>query len=202
MRKIVLLPLLVIIVGICAAAQSNELAFIAGVKATPAGSAAIGTSNEVSVDKSFAFEASYAHQLRSVPLVALQLELPVVAVPDAGLNKSNILVAKSYTSIYFTPGFRLKFATAFPVNPWVSAGGGLAHFNPSSTNTAGGPSGATSTTKGAFQVGAGLDFKAPAFPIALRVEAREFYAGAPNIGLPKLDLHHNVFIGGGIVLRF
>ena len=142
MRKIVLLPLLVIIVSICAAAQSNELAVIAGVKATPAGSAAIGTSNEVSVDKSFAFEASYAHQLRSVPLVALQLELPMVAVPDAGLNKSNILVAKSYTSIYFTPGFRLKFATAFPVNPWISAGGGLAHFNPSSTNTAGGPSGA------------------------------------------------------------
>ena len=104
--------------------------------------------------------------------------------------------------LWFWGEMRLKFATAFPVNPWVSAGGGLAHFNPSSTNNAGGPSGATSTTKGAFQVGAGLDFKAPAFPIALRVEAREFYAGAPNTGLPKLDLHHNVFIGGGIVLRF
>lgn len=201
-HKIVLASMLFVAVCVNAVAQKNELALVAGVKITPSGSFGASTSNTVDVDKSFAFEASLAHTLASVPMVALQLEIPVVAVPNSDISRSNLLAARSYSSIYFTPGFRLKFATALPVNPWISAGGGMARFNPSSTNNAGGPSGATSTTKGAFDVGAGIDFKATGFPIALRVEAREFYAGVPNLALPSLDLHHNVFFGGGIVFRF
>ena len=202
MRKIFVLIGFLMAVSFSAAAQSNDLALVAGVKVTPSGSAATGAPNTVDVDKSFAFEASFAHDLKSVPMVALQLELPVVAVPNADVTSSNVLASKSYSSFYFTPGFRLRFGTKLPISPWLAAGAGIAHFNPSQTNQVGGASPANSSTKGVFDVGGGLDFKAPVLPIAFRLEVREFYAGVPNLGLPRLDLHHNIFAGGGIVFRF
>jgi opacity protein-like surface antigen len=202
MRKIVLVSFFVVALCLSASAQ-NDLAIVLGVKVTPSGTGSTSTgSSTVDVDKAFAFDATFAHDLRSVPEVALQLELPVVAVPTADISSSTLLTSKSYSSIYFTPGLRLRLGTSLPVSPWFSAGGGIAHFSPSSTTQAGSPSGASSTTKGAFQIGAGLDFKAPVLPIGVRLEVREFYAGVPNLGLPHLDLHHNIFAGGGLVFRF
>jgi hypothetical protein len=67
---------------------------------------------------------------------------------------------------------------------------------------AGGASGAKSSTEGALQVGAGADFGVYRKSIALRAEVRDFYTGAPNLGVPGINLRHNVIVGGGIVFRF
>ena len=202
MRKIFVFTGFLLAICLSAAGQSNELALTAGVKITPSGTAGAGAPNSVDVDKAFAVEGSFAHDLKSVPMVALQLELPVVAVPTADVPRGSVLSSKSYSSIYFTPGFKLRFGSKLPINPWIAAGAGIAHFNPSSTTQTGTPSGASSTTKGAFEAGGGLDFKATIFPIAFRLEVREFFTGVPNLGIPRLDLHHNIFAGGGIVFRF
>src|SRR4051794_29445642 len=115
-------------------AQKNELAVIVGAKVTPeVGSA----TNKTTFSTGFAFEGNYAAQLVHVPAVSLHLEFPVVASPSTDLSTSNLTAVKSYSSIFFTPALRLKILPGSPLSPWISAGGGLAHFGPGSTTQAG-----------------------------------------------------------------
>ena len=180
-------------------AQKNELAVIAGAKVTPkVGSA----TNETTFSTGFAFEGNYAAQLAHVPAVSLHLEFPVVASPSTDLTTSNLTAVKSYSSIFFTPALRLKLLPESPFSPWISAGGGLAHFGPGSTTQAGTTVNTASTNKGAVQAGVGADFHPPLLPVAFRFEARDFYTGIPNLNTVDIKVRHNIFVGGGIVLRF
>jgi hypothetical protein len=180
-------------------AQKNELAVIAGAKITPK----VGTtSNETTFSTNFAFEANYATQLAHVPAVSLHLEFPFVAAPSTDLTTSNLTAVKSYSSIFFTPALRLKILAGAPFSPWVSAGGGLAHFGPGSTTQAGTTVTTTSTNKGAVEAGVGADFHPPLLPVAFRFEARDFYTGIPNLNTVNIKVRHNILVGGGVVLRF
>lgn len=180
-------------------AQKNELAVIAGAKITPkVGS----TTNETTFSTNFAIEANYAAQLAHVPAVSLHLEFPFVAAPSTDLTTSNLTAVKSYSSIFFTPALRLKILPESPFSPWISAGGGLAHFGPSSTTLAGTTVTTASTNKGAVEAGVGADFHPPLLPVAFRFEARDFYTGIPNLNTVNIKVRHNLLVGGGVVFRF
>lgn len=182
-------------------AQKNELALVAGAKITPqVGSTASGT--QTTFATTFAFEANYATQLASAPGAALHLEFPFVASPNTDLTTANLTAVKSYSSIFFTPALRLKILPGAPFSPWISAGYGIAHFNPGSTTQAGTTVSTNSTTKGAAQAGIGADFHPPLLPVAFRIEARDFYTGIPNLNTVSIKVRHNLMVGGGIVLRF
>jgi hypothetical protein len=189
----------VLLSAMFAVAQTSELAGVVGVKFTPSSSSA--TSGSTSVDTALGFEFSLAHQFKGAANVSLMWEVPVMVTPSATVNTSNLLASKNYSSLYFTPGIKLKFGLP-SLSPWISIGGGIAHFSPSHTSISGGASPATSTTKGAGSAGAGLDFKAGFLPLTFRVEAREYFSGAPNLNIPQLSLHNNLFAGGGIVITF
>lgn len=180
-------------------AQKNELAVIAGAKITPkVGS----TTNETTFSTNFAVEANYAAQLAHVPAVSLHLEFPFVAAPSTDLTTSNLTAVKSYSSIFFTPALRLKILPESPFSPWISAGGGLAHFGPSSTTLAGTTVTTASTNKSAVEAGVGADFHPPLLPVAFRFEARDFYTGIPNLNTVNIKVRHNLLVGGGVVFRF
>lgn len=195
--------LMCLILGVCAAAsaQSSELGLVVGAKITPSGTTS-GSPGETTVDKAFAFEVSYAARLAGTPGVALQLEIPFTAVPTSNISVSNVLVSKSYSSFYVTPGLRLKLAPDSGFSPWVAAGVGIVHFNPSSTNLGGTTNTLSSTTKSAYSVGGGIDLHSKGSPLGFRFEARELYTGVPRIAIPKISIHNNVLLAGGIVLRF
>jgi hypothetical protein len=201
MQKLICLGALLLGLSLSASAQSNELAFVAGAKVTPSvGTSAAG--NQTTFSTSFAFEGNYAARLAHVPFVALHLEFPVVASPTTNLTSNNLTAVSSYSSVFFTPALRLKLVPGAPVSPWFSAGYGIAHFGPGSTDQAGTGINAKSTTKGAAEGGVGLDFHAPLLPIAFRVEARDFYTGIPNLNTLSIRARNNILVGGGIVLRF
>ncbi len=201
MRKHLLVFSILTLVCLNAYAQKNELALVAGAKVTPTvGSTTTG--NQTDFSTTFAFEANYAAQLAHVPAVALHLEFPFVASPSTDLTTSNLTAVKSYSSIFFTPSLRLKLLPGSPFSPWISAGGGIAHFNPGSTTQSGTTVSTNSTTKSAVQGGVGADFHPPLLPIAFRVEARDFYTGIPNLNTISIKVRHNILVGGGIVLRF
>ena len=164
-----------------------------GVKATPA------------------FEVSYGRSLARFRKLILEVELPLVFGPARDVESQG--AAKSYSSLFFTPSMRLVFAYAvrgdkkdkkpyLPIYPWVSIGGGLAHFSPSPFTSFGAPSGASSTTTGAFQIGGGADILPFKKAIGFRIEARDFYAGNPNLGVQGLTHHNNVVAGAGLVVWF
>jgi hypothetical protein len=125
-----------------------------------------------------------------------------VASPSTDLTTSNLAAVKSYSSIFFTPSLRLKILPETPFSPWISAGGGLAHFGPGSTAQAGTTVTTTSTNKSAVQAGVGADFHPPLLPVAFRFEVRDFYTGIPNLNTVNIKVRHNLLVGGGLVLRF
>lgn len=198
MRRISFLA--VFLLAFCASSlgQKNELALVAGGKVTPS----VGSTNQTTFSTTFAFEANYATELVDVAAASVHLEFPFVASPATDLTTSNLTAVKSYSSIFFTPSLRLKLASKSVFAPWISAGGGLAHFNPSSTTVGGTTTSVKSTTKSAVQVGAGADIHPPLLPLALRAEVRDFYTGIPNLNTINIKVRHNLFVGGGIVLRF
>ncbi|MGC2742361.1 MAG: hypothetical protein WA672_04180 [Candidatus Angelobacter sp.] len=136
----------------------------------------------------FSVEGAYAHRLVNFRLASLHLELPIMF--STGRNTG--LLSPTFSTLFFTPSVRLKFLPSSGVSPFVSAGGGFARFNDSPT----------SDTKGAFQVGGGLDFKTRLPLLGFRIETRDFIAGPPSFTSLTNKHLNNLFVGGGIVLRF
>lgn len=199
MRNVLALFVLIVGISFSAAAQGNDLAVVAGAKFTPGPSSPFGA---ITVNRSPAFEAGFAHQIKGFSLASLQIEFPIMAAPNATIRSSNFFVTKSYNSLYITPGLRLRFASEASVSPWVALGGGLVRFAPSSVSVAGGTSSAAGALKGTGDAGGGLDFKVPVVPLTFRIEAREYFSGSPNLNIPQLSLHNTVFAGAGLVLKF
>jgi len=172
--------------------QSNDLAMSAGGMFSPnsdrsgACAAVVGVPCLLSgpAKAGLSLEGTLAHRLANLHLASFHLELPVLGTPN------RTAPGTSYSAIFFTPG--IKFRLSLPAfSPFLSVGGGLAHFsNGSSTNGA--------NTTGALQLGGGADVRTPIEFIGLRGEVREFYTGTPNFSTTQ----HNVFVGGGIVLKF
>src|SRR5258707_6307992 len=81
------------------------------------------------------------------------MELPIAAVPSQKVTFSNATTAFDHvSSVFITPGFRLKLAPGAPIAPWVSVGGGWAHYSADFAPT---------TNKGAIQYGGGVGFLTP-----------------------------------------
>ena len=132
-----------------------------------------------------AFEGTVAHRIVNFDFVSLHLELPVMGAPNRNGNG-----VSNFSEVFFTPGLRVRFSLPL-VSPFLSLGGGFAHFSPhSSLNN---PSG----THGALGAGAGVDVRTPIPLLGFRAEVREFYTGDPYAAT-----QHNIFAGAGIVLKF
>jgi opacity protein-like surface antigen len=197
MRKLLVAFSLVVMMGLNAAAQKSEIGFVVGGKITGNGTSPSGTTK---VNTAFPFQVNYATQLFPLGAGALELNIPLLAVPTTEISSSTLFTAKSYSSVYILPGVRLRLGTVF--SPYVEAGVGFARFGPSKTTLGGFPSGANSSTKAAFDVGGGIDWRPKKSPIGLRFSATELYSGVPDLAIPKLNMHNNVLLAGGIVLRF
>jgi len=192
-------------------AQSNEIGFLVGgtlspntdhvggvacVANDPNCAAANHTSGQIS------YEGVIAHRIENLHLASFSIELPVVGIPSRTARHATVIpgstnIFQSFSSIFFTPGLRLKLSVP-GISPFVSVGGGFAHF--SSDTSSQGAAGSSSTT-GAFQVGGGIDLTTPIPRVGFRGEVREFYTGFPSV-LTVGTSRHNLFVGGGLVLRF
>lgn len=199
MRRKSLLAVLLFAFSLASFGQSSELGVVAGGVISPDGqpSAGIGSCTitnpncgaPVQSRTAFAVEGVFAHRVINAHLASLYFEFPIVGTPNRTLRQ--VTNTQDFSSIFFTPGVKLRLE-APGVKPFVSVGGGFAHFSASGS----------SSTEGAFQVGGGFDFTTPIPLIALRAEAREFYTGLPSAFRITPVNRNNVFVGGGIVLRF
>jgi hypothetical protein len=145
--------------------------------------------------------------LLNAKVASLHLEVPFAGIPSQKVTftvfpdiVSNVFTAR-LSSVFITPSIKAKFLPGAPVSPWVSAGGGWAHFSfPNDF-----------TNKGALQFGGGADIKTPFPHFGFRVEVRDFLSGHPSFGTPGVGLvgnaesglsRHNVLAGGGFVVHF
>jgi hypothetical protein len=179
-------------------AQKNEAAvtfggmFTVGAKGSAICEAILTcpTNVDITLSPGFALNGSFSHRIADFKAAALSFELPLLATPSRGQG----FLSDNFSTIYFTPSFRVQFAPSASISPFLSAGAGFGHF-----------SGVGSDTRWATQFGGGLDFKTHLPHLGFRVEVRDYINGTPSIGnLSNITAGHmqQVYAGGGVVLRF
>jgi hypothetical protein len=200
-----LILMAIVCVSTAAVAQKADAAFVVGgsfVSDTQATFLVPSTSiaSTIKTDHHIFYEGTLGVRLLNAKAASLHVELPVAGIPSQTLKFTNLPSAglSDFSTLFITPGLRLKLLPVAPISPWVSFGGGWARYSLSGT----------SNSKGAIQYGGGLDFKLAPL-IGLRAEVRDFVTGDPNFGLASVVNgndsgfhHHNILAGGGIVLRF
>ncbi|MGC2695899.1 MAG: hypothetical protein WA738_08915 [Candidatus Angelobacter sp.] len=206
MKRFLILAV-ILCVSTFAAAQKADAAFVVGgsfvsdttgtflLPGTPAATASIKTDHHIFLEGALGVRLLNAH------LVSLHAELPVAGIPSQPLAITGVPTTLDHLStIFITPGLRLKILPVAPISPWVSIGGGWARY---SLKTVG-----LTQNKGAIEYGGGLDFKTGLPLLGFRAEVRDFVTGDPNFGFTSIFNtnsglhHHNILAGGGIVLRF
>lgn len=146
---------------------------------------------------------NYGRRLKDYGWLGLSAELPVAVDFDTDLNAGRNLIPEDYKSFFVTPSLRVNFFPGQGVSPWVSAGGGYGLFKKSDQLVFGGPNpGKTTTNTGVIQFGAGLDVW-PWHNWGIRLEARDFYSGMPDLNVDTgRSRQHNYYVGGGVIRRF
>jgi hypothetical protein len=190
-----------------ALAQKADVAFVVGGSfvsdSQQTFSTGPGSFNTLKTDNHIFLEGVPAFRLANAHLASLHLEVPVAGIPSQKLTLSTTptTLIDHINTLFITPSLRLKLLPISPISPWVSFGGGWARYGLDS---------GTRTNKGAVQYGGGLDFKTGLPLLGFRAEVRDYVTGDPNFGLGSVLSgntkgglhHHNVLLGGGIVLRF
>ncbi len=204
---IAVLAVIMSILGGSAAAQDekNELTGLIG-RIFISDQGIIGATNEnpvVRSGKGLTFEVNYARRLMGTPIFAVSGEVPAVFNLDEQLGSGDNVVPKNYKQIFVTPSARLNLFPDTAVSPWVSLGGGFAHFSENKDLIYYGPNPGTSSTSGVLQGGFGLDVRV-LHQFSIRLDVRDFWSGTPNLPLADTGKtrQHNYFVGGGVVWHF
>jgi hypothetical protein len=149
------------------------------------------------------FEVNYARHFLATPIYAVSGEVPAVFNLDEKLNSGGPVVPTKYSQIFVTPSARVNLFPETAVSPWVSIGGGFAHFSEGNNLIYYGTNPGKSTTSGVLQIGVGLDVRVW-HRFSIRGQVRDFYSGTPDLPLADTgkSRQHNYFVGGGVVYHF
>lgn len=187
-------------------AQEHELALLVG-RLKPS-DRSLQLNPLPAVDAAFSgaatYQFNYANRVVNGEVASLHLELAVTAAPRTGVKSDNFLLPRTYSTLIFTPGLKLKVLPTGGLSPYVVSGIGVGRFALSDTNINGTPvaPGDRSNTSFVFNFGGGVDLNLLG-PLSIRGEVRDFMTGTPSFSTPFLnDRQHNLFVGVGIVLRF
>jgi len=198
-----MLLLLIFVSSPAVFAQEHELALLVGrLKASDSTLNSVGQV-KAAFDGAVTYQINYANRMVNGELASLHWELAIAGAPRTGVRSSNVLLPRTYSTLIFTPGLKLKIFPGGGFSPYLAGGVGLGRFSQSGTNINGSPNtGDRSNTSFVFNYGGGVDLNVLG-PISVRGEARDFMTGNPSFSTPFLnDRKHNLFVGAGIVVRW
>lgn len=183
-------------------AQQHEISVLVGRMKTGDRGLRSLTPVKTAFDGAVTYQINYGQRMVDGKVASFHWELAITGTPNTNVKSTNLFLPKSYSSLFFTPGVKLKI---FPggISPYLVAGGGLARYKESSTNISGAANtGDRANTTWVFDYGGGVDFSLIKY-LALRGEIRDFITGNPQFSTPFLtDKQHNVFVAGGVVIRW
>ncbi len=186
-----------------AQAQKNEFSFLVGYVVTEDGELNLPSIGKISIDDGLTFQIAYGRRFVDAKAVSLHFEVVVAATPGKSIKASNVLLPSSYSSLFITPGVKLKLFPGFFITPFVAVGGGYARLTVSDTLISGQPnSGSRSSNAAVYNYGGGLEVKIFPF-VSLRGEVRNFVSGRIDFNLPAFnDRQSNLIPAAGVVIRF
>jgi len=202
-RSILVVAALILLSCDAASAQQNEIGFTSGGLKIGERGFDLPQPGFIKFGTGFTYELNYARRLVDAKVAALYFEVPFAGTPRTKVNTANALSPRSYSSIFFTPGLKLKLLPGRKYSPFAVMGFGLAHYRESDTlvDDQANPDRKT-TTDGVFDFGFGLDVKVISV-LSIRGEVRDFYTDLPPLNVRALhDRQHNALISAGIVVRF
>jgi hypothetical protein len=204
-KRLAFLVLLVFFLACGALAQINQVSLTVGrtfvstqtIQNCPYISCNIHFANPVSI------AGNYGRLLTTHKIFGIYAELPVGVYFKMNLNTYENQIPKDIGALFITPSVRVNFFSGDSVTPWVSFGGGYGRFRQSSELLFGGSNpGPTGTNTGVVQFGGGLDVWFW-HDWGMRVEARDFYSGAPDLNVDTgRSRQHNYYVGLGVARRF
>jgi opacity protein-like surface antigen len=186
-------------------AQEHELAFVVG-RLKPS-DRSLSLNPVQTVDAAFSgaatYQINYSNRVVNGELASVHFEIPVIVAPRVGVKSDNFFLPRTYSTLLFTPGLKLKVFPSGGLSPYVVSGIGLGRFSESGTNINGTPNiGDRTRTSFVFNFGGGVDLNVLG-PLSVRGEVRDFMTGNPSFSEPFLsDRQHNLYVGVGIVLKF
>ena len=201
--RVILILTVVLLIGQSAFAQRHEVAFTSGGLRVGERGFDLPQPGFLRFSTGFTYEINYAERLFDARLAALYFEIPLAGTPRTTVKTTNALSPNSYSSIFFTPGIKLKLLPRGKYSPFATMGAGLAHFSESDATIANQPNpNRSSETNAVFAFGFGLDIRVVSV-LSIRGEVRDFYADLPPLNVRALsDRQHNALISAGVVLRF
>lgn len=186
-------------------AQEHELAFVVGRLKPSDRSLSLNPvqTAEAAFSGAATYQINYSNRVVNGEVASLHFEVPVIVAPRTGVRSDNFLLPRTYSTVIFTPGLKLKVFPGGGFSPYVVSGIGLGRFSASDTNINGTPNtGDRTNTSFVFNFGGGVDVNVLG-PLSVRGEIRDFMTGTPSFNTPFLnDRQHNLYVGAGIVLRF
>lgn len=188
-----------------AAAQNNEIDGIIG-RTFISDQGVVGTGlpdSNIHFGHGLTFEGNYGRRLLDAEVFGITFEVPAVIDSSEKLHFGGFDAPRSFVSYFVTPSARVSLFPRESLSPWISVGGGVAHFALNSRLESGQPNpNKSGTTTGAVQIGIGLDVRI-IHSVFLRGEAREFRSGEPQLNVNTArSRYYNLFAGGGLVWHF
>lgn len=201
-KRLAVLVVPVLFLVCSAGAQVNQLSITAGrtfvsTQTVSSTSLPVHFGNEESV------EFNYGRLLMTRRVFGLFAEVPVAIYPRMDVNYHfGTLIPKDIGALFVTPSLRVNIFSRESVTPWVSVGGGYGRFRVASVTLYETPNPGSGTNTGVVQFGAGLDVWVW-HRWGARLEARDFYSGAPDLNVDTgRSRQHNYYVGVGVVHRF
>ncbi|MGE0132358.1 MAG: outer membrane protein [Blastocatellales bacterium] len=202
-KRLCLSMLMIFACAPAAFAQEHEVALLVGrLKPSDRG---LDTLQPIraAFDGAVSYEVNYANRIVDGELASLHWEITIAGAPSAGVKSTNLLLPKNYSSLFFTPGLKLKLFPGGGISPYIVGGVGVGRYAQSDTTVGGAPNtGDRANTTWAFNFGGGVDLNLLG-PVAVRGEVRDFVTGNPSFSAPFLtNKQHNIFVGGGVVVKW
>lgn len=203
--KVALSVAILFLLAVSSFAQKHEVGITAGaMKPTLDTRFEFPALNDLRVDNGFAFQINYAYRLIDAKVAALYVDAPLAVTPKSKFNTADAFFLDSYSTIFFTPGLKVKLLPNSRISPYAVAGIGVARLSPSDERINGLPreTSADVKTDDAYSYGAGVDIRVNKF-IGIRGDVRNFNTGTPQFSVNLFEKRqHNIFVTGGLVLRF
>lgn len=182
--------------------QKHEAAFLSGGLKTGEHEFVLPRPGFVKTGTGLTYQLNYSSRFFDGKLAAVYFEFPLVVTPSTKLKTSNVILPRSYSALFFTPGIKLKLVPGLKWSPYGFVGAGVSRLNTSNTDQDGQPLGGGSRIRVAYDFGGGIDVKVFSH-VSLRGEVRDFYSGTPQFNVNLLnDRQHNFLISAGVVVRF
>lgn len=189
--------------AISASAQKYEVSVSVGGMGTGDRDIVLPVPGIIDVNKGLAYQVNFSQRFFNAHLASLHFEFPITVTPRREIDSSNALLPRSYSSLFITPGVKVKLLPGAGISPYAVAGVGYARFNSSDFLVNDQPNqGDRTANRAVFDFGGGVDLKVLPF-ISVRGEVRDFVSGNPRFNAELIgNRQHNLLISGGIVFRF